>query len=405
MSCRCHGRTAIISVDDCCQPRVSPRSLYPPSLHFDAGVPLILARCKLPLSNPLSPLFHSFPDLIDESVMASTNALASSSMALPQEIRLQAGPIPSKRGEIGFVEGVHEQVQEPSQTIDQAPLPARHPADSRVPTLFQDPLNEAPPPSGTSPTPSDRSSITDVGKRSFLRHKRLPILMGVETTTFILLGAQLALFTGTVIGWVFAAIALSRNSMSNVPPPGVGPANDKSMPQDDSGTSNIFIHVAFAVLVLVQLVLIERRIFRVRAERYAFKHPGEMPPNSLQRGRSVNTAMPVAPWSRPPLPTYAAALASSGVGTGDVEDEAIAPPPPPAYGQTRGSTLILAGFLRNSLRAQAREYEQYRASAMSQGGDRPISFVSQDEEWEVRRDADRARRIEEALAALENPRE
>jgi hypothetical protein len=145
----------------------------------------------------------------------------------------------------------------------------------------------------------------------------------------------------------------------------------------------------------------------VRAERYVFKHPGEMLPTSLQRGQSVDAAMPVAPWSRPPLPTYAAALASSGVGTGDVEDIDIAQPPPPAYGQTRGSTLILAGFLRNSLRAQAREYDHYRASTMSvrNGNDRPISFVSQDEEWEVRRDADRARRIEEALATLENSRE
>ena len=114
--------------------------------------------------------------------------------------------------------------------------------------------------------------------------------------------------------------------------------------------------------------------------------------------------MPVAPWLRPPLPTYAAAIASSGVGTGDVEDAEIAQPPPPAYGQTRGSTLILAGFLRNSLRAQAREYEDDRPSTTSGCGDRPISFVSHDEEWEARRDADRERRIEEALAALENTR-
>jgi hypothetical protein len=88
-----------------------------------------------------------------------------------------------------------------------------------------------------------------------------------------------------------------------------------------------------------------------------------------------------------------------------VEDAAIAPPPPPAYGKTRGSTLLLAGYLRNSLRAQARQYEEdRRASGMSMSArsDRPVSFVSQDEEWEVRRDADRARRIEEALAALEN---
>lgn len=339
--------------------------------------------------------------------MASTNAVASSSSTtLTQEVRPQAGPIPSKRGEIGFIEGVHEGVQEPSQTIDQAPLPARHPADTRVPTPFQDPVNEAPSPSGTFRASSDGSSITDIGKHSFLRHKRLPIFMGIQFTTLVLSGVQLALLTGTVIGWVFAAIALSGNSSSNVSPQGVGPANNGSPPQqDNSSASHIFIHIAFAVLALGQVVLIERRIFRVRAERYAFKHPGEMLPTSLQRGPSANASMPVAPWSRPPLPTYAAALASSGVGTGDVEDVEIAQPPPPAYGQTRGSTLILAGFLRNSLRAQAREYEGNRASTMSGRNDRPISFVSQDEDWEVRRDADRARRIEEALAALENSRE
>jgi hypothetical protein len=57
--------------------------------------------------------------------------------------------------------------------------------------------------------------------------------------------------------------------------------------------------------------------------------------------------------------------------------------------------LILASYLRDSLRVQAREYEQdRRASNMSVRSDRPISFVSRDEEWEVRRDADRARRIE-----------
>lgn len=334
--------------------------------------------------------------------MASTNAVASSSsMTLTQEVRPQAGPIPSKRGEIGFIEGVHEQFKEPSQTIEQEPLPARHPADTRVPTPFQDPVNEAPSPSA----PSDGSCIIRVGKHSFLRHKRLPVVMGIQFITLVLLGVQLALFLGTMIGWVLAAVALSNNGASNAPPLGMGPANNGSTPQNNSSASHIFIHVAFAILALGQLVLIERRIFRVRAERYAFKHPGEMLPTSLQRGHSANASMPVAPWSRPPLPTYAAALASSGVGTGDVEDIEIAQPPPPAYGQTRGSTLILAGFLRNSLRAQAHEFEEDRASTMSGLNDRPISFVSHDEEWEVRRDADRARRIEDALAALEGPTE
>jgi hypothetical protein len=340
--------------------------------------------------------------------MASTNAVASSSLTTPtQEVGPQAGPLPSKRGEIGFIEGVHEQVEGSSQTIDQAPLPERHPADTPVTTPFQNPANEAPPPpSGTFGNPSDDSSITDVDKHSFLRHKRLPVFMGIQSTTLVLLGTQLALFIGTVIGWVFAAIALSGNNTSNVPPPPPPPGVGSEAPQDPpvgAGASHIFVHVAFAVLALTQLVLMERRIFRVRAERYAFKHPGEMPRSSQRRGHSVQS-MPVAPWSRPPLPTYAAALASSGVGTGDVEDAEIAPPPPPAYGQTRGSTLILAGFLRTSLRAQAREYEQDRVSTMSGRSDRPISFVSQDEDWEARRDADRARRIEEALAALENTR-
>jgi len=337
--------------------------------------------------------------------MASTYAAASSSSTTQtKEVRPQAGPIPSKRGEIGFVEGAHEQVQQPSQMDDQAPLPLRHPADSRVPSLLEGPANEVPPPSGTFPTLSDGSSITDVDKRSFLKRRRL-IFMGIQTTTFLLLGVQLVLFTGTVIGWVFAAITLSNKRRPNDPSTGSGPTNNKNAPTapDETGISNIFVHVAFSVLVLTQLVLIERRIFRVRAERYADKHPGEIPPPSLQRGRSV-TSMPVAPWSRPPLPTYAAALMSSGVGTGDVEDVEIAQPPPPAYGKTRGSRLILAGFLRDSLRAQAREYEGDRGSVASRRSDRPISFVSDDSEWEVRRDADRARSIEEALAVLENER-
>jgi len=208
-----------------------------------------------------------------------------------------------------------------------------------------------------------------------------------------------------VIGWVFSALALSSSGTSKAPPPGQINGQDTSQDNSDSGTSYVFVHVAFAIIALAQLVFIERRIFRVRAERYGSKHPGEMLPNSLRRGRTGpnNASMPVAPWSRPPLPTYAAALASSGVGTGDVEDVVIAQPPPPAYGKTRGSTLLLAGYLRNSLRVQAREFEQdRRASGMSVRSDRPTSFVSQDEEWEVRRDADRARRIEEALEALEN---
>ncbi len=325
-----------------------------------------------------------------------------------QESRPQAGPLPLKRGEIGFMEGDHEQVQVQSQmtpSSDPLPLPARHPADRRPPTPSLDPIDEAPSYSGTSETASDTASMSIVGKRSFLRHRRLPKFMGIHFTTLILLFAQVCAFVGTIIGWVFASMAIS-GAKTKAPTPGPGPNNDQNLSTPDTGSSNIFIHVAFAIVVLAEIVLFERRIYRARAERYVFKHPGEMLPISLQRGSGADPVMSIAPWSRPPLPTYAAALAASGVGTGDVEDVEIAQPPPPAYGKTRGSTLVLAGYLRDSLRVQAREHEEDRRAS---GGanlrsDRPISFVSRDEEWEVRRDADRARRIEEALAALEDAR-
>jgi len=118
--------------------------------------------------------------------------------------------------------------------------------------------------------------------------------------------------------------------------------------------------------------------------------------------------MGFSPWNRPPLPTYAAALAQSGVGTGDVEDHLIAAPPPPAYGNTRGSTFLLSGFLRDSLRAQRPVSAQTQASqinqpAMVERSERPISYVSVDEDWEEVQNAERARRLEETLSTLERP--
>jgi len=63
--------------------------------------------------------------------------------------------------------------------------------------------------------------------------------------------------------------------------------------------------------------------------------------------------MGFAPWNRPQLPTYAAALGFRG--TGDVEDEAIARPPPPAYGNTRDSTLLLLGSLPENIQEWNRD--------------------------------------------------
>lgn len=135
----------------------------------------------------------------------------------------------------------------------------------------------------------------------------------------------------------------------------------------------------------------------MRAQRYAYLHPGEVLPTARRRGLGTTTGIGIAPWNRPPLPTYARALQESGIGTGDVEDNEIAIVPPPAYGNTRGSRLLLTGFLRESLRAQR------PASMHTVASSRPVSYASRDDDWEVIQDADRARQLEETLTTLEGP--
>ena len=312
----------------------------------------------------------------------------------PQVPRQQAGPLPSKRGEIGF----REDLQGPAQTsLGQSrstlstSLPARHPADrDPSPTTPGSPPN---PNNSTNAQSSDNSSTHTAGKRSLISLSNLPKVGGVRLATIITLIIQTFILAGTIAGW---AIVAKRLPAAMGGPLGIN-------------TTSVFIHVTFTIAVLLQVVFLERTIFRVRAERYVFKYPGGIIPTTRNRGP---VGLGLAPWNRPPLPTYAAALQQSGYGTGDVEDHVIAVPPPPAYGNTRGSTLLLSGFMRNSLRAQ-RVRERVREeqgtprgswlSTLSRGSepDRPLSYRSHDSDWEERLDASRALRLEETLARLE----
>jgi hypothetical protein len=161
--------------------------------------------------------------------------------------------------------------------------------------------------------------------------------------------------------------------------------------------SMIFIHAAFAFLVLIQLFLFERTIWRARAEHYAFLHP-EAAAAAASDGTGPR-GMGIVPWTRPSLPTYAAALGHRG--TGDVEDHHIAAPPPPAYGNTRGSTLLLASQLPPHLQR-------------TRSDSRPVSYQSRIDEEDERRshrnsideivDARRARVLEETLERLDGGR-
>jgi len=307
-------------------------------------------------------------------------------MAQGSESGPQAGPLPSKRGEIGFRESIHAdilQVPTPSAQIDLS-LPARHPADSENVTL---------PPAPTAATVADLStppsSRTDPGPLTTLfKQPRQFYNSGIRVSTIIFLVCQCAILLMTIALWVVVIkVAVHSN------------------------TTAIFIHAPFAIATIFQLFLMERTTFKLRAERYAAMHPGEaMPPTLLHRGRPVDR-LPIAPWNRPPLPDYAAVLQELNVGTGDVEDNRIAIPPPPAYGVTRGSKLLLAGFISEDLQSASRRIMAERGERLSQSSQRrlsqaswytvsrPMSYVSQisDSEYEARCDLIRARVLEETL--------
>ncbi|KAI0826814.1 hypothetical protein BC628DRAFT_1291923, partial [Trametes gibbosa] len=323
--------------------------------------------------------------------------------------RPQAGPLPSKRGEIGYVEGIHDRGDAVSEaSASTTSLPARHPAD-RVPT----PAAGGPStPSTDAPrSPSPNGSTNTAGKRSlisFLKPKRIPTYGGLRLTSLALFTFQLCLLGGSIAGWALLVQHMAKaQSSSSIPDTASnGPSSGLSQL-----SSQIFVHVAFGMGCLAELIFIERSVFRLRAERYAHVHPGEILPRT-RRSQETAPGMAFAPWNRPPLPTYAAALAQSGVGTGDVEDNIIAIPPPPAYGNTRGSTLLLAGFISDALRSQRARNSAGSAASRStrnsgglaparEEGDRPKSYMSTDPEWEEICDADRALRLEETLAQLE----
>lgn len=319
------------------------------------------------------------------SIASSSDS--SSSSTTRQKSQPQAGPLPAKRGEIGYVEG--EETEERSiSPSPEAALPARHPADRDAPTTDSEPSPVTANHTIASPSTSTLVSTTNsTTKRKrilhFLKPKKVPAIGGLLLTTLLAATLQILFLGACVAGWVLAAKRLARDNQNS----GLGPS------------SAIFVHVLFGVTILGQLLFLERRIFRLRAQRYTYIHPGQILPSHRNLG-GPDPTIAFSPWNRPPLPTYAAALAQSGVGTGDVEDHLIAAPPPPAYGNTRGSTMLLAGYLRDSLRAQRPSSGE---SQMSHIGERPLSYVSRDEQWEEIQNAERARRLEETLSQLERP--
>ncbi|THV02994.1 hypothetical protein K435DRAFT_716149 [Dendrothele bispora CBS 962.96] len=345
--------------------------------------------------------------MMASAIASSSTAPSTSSFNSPlEESRPQAGPLPSKRGEIGYQEELHESSEEgSSSTSEHVALPERHPADRDHPPAAPEASSPSPESSAAATTdtpsnpPSDDSSSTSSIKKSknrflhcFLHSKKTVKYGGIKLTTLLAFSFQMLAVSGTIAGWIVAALMLNGKNIQSQSTD----SNGNNAPQS-SISSSIFIHVVFAIAFLGQLLFLERRVFIMRAQRYAYLHPGEILPSSRRTGRTAGNGIGIAPWNRPPLPTYARALQESGIGTGDVEDNEIAMVPPPAYGNTRGSRLLLTGYLRQSLRVQRPPSVHTVASS------RPVSYASRDEDWEIIQDADRARQLEETLTTLEGP--
>jgi len=327
----------------------------------------------------------------------TSNASSSDPASLtdPEPQRPQAGPLPTKRGEIGFQEHLHGHLHDSRSSSPTTELPSRHPADRGASPEENDTSSSSPhpdPPTTTNHNPPSTSSTSSPPNpiSSQKTHRFFGIFKGgkgssiggLDLSTLLAFILQLIILGGTVAIWVLTSKRLGKGLISN----------------------SIFIHAIFAVASVGQLLFLERRLYRLRAERYNYLHPGEILPSSRLRQMSSNPVIAFSPWNRPPLPTYAAALAQSGAGTGDVEDHLIAAPPPPAYGNTRGSILLLSGFLRESLRGQRPSSGQSSVSGREGGnGDRPVSHVGRGSHDEFVEDAERARRLDETLARLERP--
>ncbi|KAJ7801362.1 hypothetical protein B0H14DRAFT_3155580 [Mycena olivaceomarginata] len=202
------------------------------------------------------------------------------------------------------------------------------------------------------------------------------------------------LIAGTIAGWYFPVSRLSKtkspadptsNTTSNTT------SGDGQPSQQTLGNTStaIFIHVVFSVVTLVQGLFIERHIFRLRAERYSYLHPGEILPSTRRRAM-MDTSLGFSPWNRPPLPTYARRFGPEQRRHRRCRRLPYRCAPPPAYGNTRGSTFLLSGFLHESLRAQKPVFSTQTTASqntsntpMREHSGRPISYRSVDEEQEV----------------------
>jgi hypothetical protein len=216
--------------------------------------------------------------------------------------RPEAPPLPRKLGEIGYVPPAQSESEMTQVDLNEnePALPTRHPADRASDE----------PASSSNQSPSANTTATNEASQP--KKNRSWTFGGISIWSFIRLFLLLCLIAATGVVWWYTVKRFQETTSKM----------NQDQENNFSWSSGIFVHVAFSVVALFELVFLERNIFRLRAERYMFKHG--MSPDARRAA-----ALGIAPWNRPPLPTYAAALAESGHGTGDVEDNLSMYPPNP----------------------------------------------------------------------------
>lgn len=255
-------------------------------------------------------------------------------------------------------------------------------ADSLDALFYAGPAPRTPernPHSASHRSPSSTGSIdkSEIVKSSASTLK--PIFHGMQIPTLLACFVQVVVASVFVTAWIISANKISDMSKDGGKVPG-------------GKGATIFLHIAFAFAISGQLFFIERRVYRLRAERYAHKHAGAILPQFTKSQGGGAESIAYAPWNRAPLVTYAAALAQSGHATGSVDDHLIAIPPPPAYGNTRDSTLLLSGFSTEASRVQRPpSVHTHRERGLERGDDGNIG-------------SSRESHLQESLARLERSR-
>ena len=215
-------------------------------------------------------------------------SIASSSSTLTQTAsRPQAGPLPSKRGEIGYGEDLHGRdrdrnlgsgIANNGSVRSVTPLAPDRDAPPAIDTSTESattdvpltPVPAAAAASELSEPPTSGSSLSSLHSKSkrLFRVRKVPTYGGLLATTLAIFTIQCLCIIGTVAAWALAIMSITKSQRSH----SSSNSSDGSQQTGDvSGFSatTISINVIFAIVTIVQLIFLERRIFTLRAERYS----------------------------------------------------------------------------------------------------------------------------------------